>query len=242
MIVVFDEIARLQQRFAEEFQEQAAEVIARREKFIVALPGGSVASTFFPKLAALAVDWAHVEVFWVDERAVPPEHPDSNYALASNLFLKRARVPAARVHRMHGELPELDQAARRASDELKSIAGDPPQLDLALVGIGADGHVASLFPGVSAEARSAKADGPELQPHPDPVIAVHDAPKPPARRLTMTLPVLAGASRVIVAAFGSSKAAAIERAFDAGSTTPLAELLRRAPSVLVLIDRQAGLS
>jgi 6-phosphogluconolactonase len=256
MIIVFDDVVRLRQRFADEFQKQAKDLIARREKFIVALPGGSVASAFLPMLANVAVDWAHIDIFWTDERAVPPDHADSNYALASRLFLNQARVPAARVHRMHGELPELDQAARRAADELKSIAGDPPRLDLALVGVGEDGHVASIFPDppadlsadLSAEARStkvearsakveartAKADGP--------VIAVHHAPKPPPRRLSLTLPVLSSASRVVVAAFGRSKAEAVRHAFEERGSTPIAELMRRAPSVLVLVDREAGLS
>src|SRR5688500_10303563 len=144
--VFIDDLPQLLQIFAKEFETQAAEVIARREKFIVALPGGSVASAFFPTLASLAVDWTRIEIFWIDERAVPPDHPDSNYSLASRLLLVPARVPSRRIHRMRGELPDLDQAARRATDELKSIAGDPPQFDLAIVGVGDDGHVASIFP------------------------------------------------------------------------------------------------
>jgi 6-phosphogluconolactonase len=130
---------------------------------------------------------------------------------------------------MQGELPELDQAARRASDELRSVAGDPPRLDLALVGVGEDGHVASIFPGL----RRAPVD---------PVIAVHDAPKPPARRLTMTLPVLADAGIVVVAAFGAAKAEAMRDAIGASDRTPVARLLRDASSSLVLLDREAGLS
>ena len=193
-------MSQLQRTFTNEFVAQAAEAIARRGKFIVGLPGGSVASAFFPILSGLDVDWTRIEIFWIDERAVPPDHPDSNYGLASRLLLVPARVPAARIHRMHGELPELDQAARRAADELRSIAGDPPRLDLALVGVGEDGHVASIFPSLSAdpstvarsakvEARSAKAEAPRSQP----VIAVYDSPKPPSRRLTLTLSVLASA-------------------------------------------------
>ena len=143
--VVVDDLPELQKTLASEFQAQAAEVIARREKFIVALPGGSVASAFFPTLAALAVDWTRIEVFWIDERAVPPDHPDSNFALASKLLLVPARVPAARIHRMYGELPDLAQAARRATDDLKLIAGDPPFIDFVLAGVGDDGHVASIF-------------------------------------------------------------------------------------------------
>jgi len=144
---------------------------------------------------------------------------------------------------MYGELPELEQAARRASDELKSVAGDPPRLDLALVGVGEDGHVASIFPGLpadlSAEARSAKVDA---RAPVDPVVAVHDAPKPPPRRLTMTLPVLADAGIVVVAAFGAAKAEAMRDAIGASVRTPVARLLRDARSSLVLLDREAGLS
>jgi 6-phosphogluconolactonase len=240
--VFVDDLSQLRLTFAKEFETHAMEVIARREKCIIALPGGSVASAFFPVLATLAVDWTRIEVFWIDERAVPPDHPDSNVGLATRLLLVPARVPPERIHRMHGELPDLEQAARRATDELRSIAGDPPHVDLAIVGVGDDGHVASLFPGrpdargdSSAGTRSAKAE--------QPVIAVYDAPKPPARRLTLTLSVLANAGLVIVAAFGTSKAHAMQGALDAGgAVTPVAELLRRAPSSLVLLDRAAGLS
>ncbi len=231
--VVVDDLPGLRGILAKEFQKQASEVIARREKFIVALPGGSVASAFFPTLAALAVDWTRIEVFWVDERAVPPDHPDSNFALATKLLLVPARVPGPRTHRMYGELPDLEQAARRATDDLKLIAGDPPFIDFVLAGVGDDGHVASIFS--STGARSPKVD--------HPVIPVYDAPKPPPRRLTLTLPVLARAGSVVVAAFGASKAAAMRGALhDANAVTPVAELLRAAASSLVLLDRAAGLS
>ena len=244
--VVISDLSELQKVLAKEFQMQAAEVIARREKFIVALPGGSVATAFFPTLAALPVDWTRIEIFWIDERAVPPDHADSNYALASTLLLVPARVPAARIHRMYGELPDLAQAARRATDDLKLIAGDPPFIDFVLAGVGEDGHVASIFGGLSrrsgdlsAEARSAKVEAAKA----DPVIPVYDAPKPPPRRLTLTLPVLARAGLVVVAALGASKAAAMRGALHgSGVNTPVAELLRSATSSLVLLDRDAGLS
>jgi len=232
--IVVDDLPRLQAILATEFQTQAAEVIARREKFIIALPGGSVASAFFPTLAALAVDWTRIEVFWIDERAVPPDHPDSNFALASMLLLAPARVPGPRTHRMYGELPDLEQAARRATDDLKLIAGDPPFIDFVLAGVGDDGHVASIFSDVGRAGRVLETRH---------VIPIYDAPKPPARRLTLTLPVLARAGSVVVAAFGASKAAAMQGALhDSSAVTPIAELLRSAPSSLVLLDRAAGLS
>ena len=239
--VVVGDLPELRTTLAAEFQTQAADVTARREKFIVALPGGSVATAFFPTLAALAVDWTRIDIFWIDERAVPPDHPDSNFALASRLLLVPARVPAPHVHRMYGELPDLEQAARRATDDLKLIAGDPPFIDFVLAGVGEDGHVASIFPnrpgveaGSSTVARSAEVDRP--------VIPIYDAPKPPARRLTLTLPVLARAARVVVAALGASKAPAMRGALrGTGGGTPVAALLRAAPSSLVLLDRDAGL-
>ena len=232
--VFVDDLSQLRLTLAREFETQVMDVIARREKCIIALPGGSVASAFFPTLATLAVDWTRIEVFWIDERAVPPDHPDSNAGLASRLLLNPARVPAARIHRMHGELPDLDQAARRAIDDLKSIAGDPPHLDLAIVGVGDDGHVASIFG--SGDAASGGGSEP-------PVIAVYDSPKPPARRLTLTLPVLAGAGLVIAAAFGASKAEVVKGALEqSDSVTPVARLLRSARASLVLLDRAAGLS
>ena len=224
------DLPELQKTLANEFQTRAAEVIARREKFIVALPGGSVASAFFPALAALAIDWTRIDIFWIDERAVPPDHPDSNFALASTLLLVPARVPAARIHRMYGELPDLAQAARRATDDLKLIAGDPPLIDFVLAGVGEDGHVASMFPNQPGDQ-----DGP--------VIPVYDAPKPPPRRLTLTLPVLARAGLVVVTALGASKAAAMHGALHGrGVKTPVAELLCSASASLVLLDRAAGLS
>lgn len=227
--VVVDDVSVLAQTFAAEFTAHAADSIARRGKFVVGLPGGSVATTFLPSLAAQSVDWRRTELFWIDERAVPPDHPDSNYAIASRLLLAPARVPGSSVHRMYGELPDLEQAARRASDDLKSIAGDPPRIDLALVGVGPDGHVASIFPGaVSASAIA-------------PVIAVYDAPKPPSRRLTMTMSVLADAGIVVVAAFGASKRTAMRGALDrSDATSPISRLLSRAASSLVLLDREAG--
>ena len=234
--VVISDLPELQTTLAKEFQKQATEVIGRREKFIVALPGGSVATAFFPTLAALAIDWTRIEIFWIDERAVPPDHPDSNFALASKLLLVPARVPAARIHRMYGELPDLAQAARRATDDLKLIAGDPPFIDFVLAGVGEDGHVASIFSSVSSGTVGGGSAG--LQP----CLPVYDAPKPPPRRLTLAMPVLERAGLVVVAALGASKAATMRAALHGSDAhTPVAELLRSASSSLVLLDRDAGL-
>ena len=227
--VVVDGLPHLQRAFANDFQTRALDALAWRDRFIVGLPGGSVATAFFPLLATLAVDWTRVEIFWIDERAVPPDHPDSNYGAAAKLLLAPAGVPAARVHRMHGELPDLEQAAAQAAAELESLAGDPPILDLVLAGVGEDGHVASIF-----------GDG-ARQTGTHTVMAVYNSPKPPLRRLTLTLDVLARAGAVFIAAFGESKAVVMREALEEDrATTPVAELLRRAVSSVVLLDREAG--
>lgn len=226
------DLAELQRACVREVEDALRTAIDTRGRALAALPGGSVAQAFFPALAESAADWTRTEVFWIDERAVPPRHPESNYGLAASLLLIPAGVPEPHIHRLPGELPDLDQAARRASDELKSIAGDPPMLDLVLAGVGEDGHIASIFetdfgtqPGASAT----------------PVVPVYNAPKRPPRRLTMTMPVLSSAGRVIVAAFGRTKAAVIRDAVvQGGATTPVAELLRRAARPQLLLDRDAA--
>jgi 6-phosphogluconolactonase len=228
--ILIDNRIVLQRKLLSEFETRARSAIAERGAFIVALPGGSVATTFFPALATAAVDWTRTEFFWVDERAVPPEDSESNFALAQNLWLTVASIPRERIHRMHGEAHDLEEAARKAAAELTSIAGDPPRLDVALLGVGEDGHVASIFPG-----RDTSDSHSNLL-----VVAVYDAPKPPARRLSLGLRVLAGAERVVIAAVGRSKASAVRDALQARPETPLASLLNRARSSLLLLDRGAA--
>lgn len=236
--IVVGDLPGLRGRLAREFDDAARAAIAARGRLVVALPGGSVAEAFFAALAEAPVDWSSTDFFWIDERAVPPGDPDSNYGLASRLWLTPAGVPAARIHRMAGDERDLALAARRASEELTAVAGDPPRLDVVLVGVGEDGHVASIFPG-----REVLTPGAVGLPsaHEAPVEAVYDAPKPPPRRLTMTLPVLLAARRVVVAALGRAKAQAIRDALHASdAVTPLAHLLRTARAPLVLLDRDAA--
>ena len=194
-------------------------------RFSLAVPGGSVAAAFFPGLARARVDWSKIEVFWTDERAVPPDSPESNSAAARELWLAPAAVPASHVHRMPADAADLRQAAREHADLVRSVAGMPPRIDYLLLGFGDDGHVASIFPGVALE----EAD--------EAVSWTDRAPKPPARRMTLTMATLARARRIVVAGFGSAKSALVANAL-AGSAppSPLAELLRRAERVLVLLD------
>ena len=208
------------------------EAEARRSRpgtFTIAIPGGSVASACFPRFLKPGLDWTGVDVFWVDERAALPTDSESNYRLARELWLDPAGIPPGRIHRMAGEASDLERAACEYATELMRVAGDPPRLDYVLLGVGPDGHVASLFPGHASL---------ENTRH---VLAIHDAPKPPARRLTLSLPVITAARRVAIVAFGEPKANIMSAALtDEASPLPVARVVREAARCLVLLDRAAA--
>lgn len=144
---------------AERIAQLAERAIAARGRFDWALAGGKTPEQLYALLAQPPyapspagtpgrIDWARVHFFWSDERCVPPEHADSNYRMARQSLLDRVRPPEAHVHRMRGEEPPLLEASRYERELGASASGGaPPRLDLILLGMGADGHTASLFPG-----------------------------------------------------------------------------------------------
>lgn len=200
----------------------------RAERFTLAVPGGSVAARFFPHLASAPVDWDRVELFWADERAVPPTAPDSNYALAERLWLRPAGISPARVHRMPAERDDHARAAQAYAQRLAAAAGSPPVLDYVLVGVGEDGHVASVLPGHEEAFHGT-----------GPVVWTDRAPKPPSRRMTLTLETLAAARRVVVAAFDATKAPVVADALrEPDATTPVAVLLRTAKRAVLLLGHE----
>jgi len=144
-----DELARAA---AEEFTRRAEEAIHARGRFSAALSGGSTPRRLFALLADPAepfrdrIEWRAVHLFWGDERHVPPDHPESNFRMVRETLLDRAEIPAANVHRVHGEEPDAARAAALYEDELRSFFGATPRFDLVLLGLGADAHTASLFP------------------------------------------------------------------------------------------------
>jgi len=227
---VVDKAESLAESLAARFEEDARHALAARGRFTVALPGGSVATSFFPRLARLPLDWSKVDFFWGDERAVPPDHPDSNYAVAQSLWFTPAGVPAASVHRLKAEDRDLAKAAADYDKELGQVAGSPPRLDLVLLGVGPDGHVCSLFAGHPVLAVRDRA-----------VAVVEDSPKPPPRRLTLTLPVVTGAALVVVVALGRAKAEIIREAIeDPSSRLPVGMVARQARRSTFLLDPEAA--
>jgi 6-phosphogluconolactonase len=228
--IVIDAPAELALVFADRFAAEVRAAIAARKQFSCALPGGSVAETFFPVLARAPVAWDQVEFFWGDERAVGPDDPDSNYGLAKRLLLDPVRADPRRIHRIAGEGGDLEAAARAYEEEMVRALGDPPRIDLVVLGLGPEGHVCSLFPG-----------HPLLRERFRRVAAITDSPKPPPRRVTFTMLPLELAETVCVAGFGDSKAEAIRAAVEEpDSQIPVALAIRAARRALVLVDPAAA--
>jgi 6-phosphogluconolactonase len=222
-----DTLARV---FAARFAAAAEAAVARSGRLAVAIPGGSAADVLLPALVDVEVDWDRVHVYWVDERAVGIDDPASNFGLARRLWLSRVPISGANIHRMPADREDLDAAAAAYDAELTRTLGPPADLDLVLLGVGADGHVASLFPGHPALA--------DLRRN---VLPILDAPKPPPRRLTLTLPMLSRAHATVVAAFGAEKAATIRAAVhDPASRLPLAMVLREARQAELLLEPDAA--
>jgi 6-phosphogluconolactonase len=204
---------------------RVAESIAERGTCAVALSGGNTPRPVYAALAAppfaAAVDWPRVEVFFGDERAVPPDHPDSNYRMAALALLERVRLEPARIHRLQADRPDRDAAARDYERLL------PLRLDVVLLGMGPDGHTASLFPGSAAITERSRR-----------VVAVV-APRPPAERLTVTPPVIAGARYVAVVVAGAEKAQLVARALT-GPLAPWEVPVQVAPGAFWFLDEPAA--
>jgi 6-phosphogluconolactonase len=194
----------------------------------LAVPGGSVADVVFPFFAALAIDWSRVDITWVDERVVPPDHHDSNVYAAKRLWLNRLD-PSARLI-VPPYSPDADRMAGEWQTLLVEALGAPPRLDIVILGAGPDGHVASIFP-----------NHPSLDRDDLWAAGVHDAPKPPPERVTLTPATLARANELWVVAFGSAKAAIVRDARDdPRSTLPLARVVNSGPLVRWFLDTAAA--
>lgn len=190
------------------FTRTAAESMIQRGRFLVALSGGSTPGRLFELLARPPsrdlVDWQRAFVFWADERCVPPDDRGSNYKLAWDALLAHVPIPVENLQRIKGEL-EPAEAARDYARTLKAFASPPldwPRFDLVLLGMGADGHTASLFPGSAVETSA-----------PTQAVTANYQGRP-AKRVTLTPPVFNAARRVLFLVSGESKSAALARVID----------------------------
>jgi 6-phosphogluconolactonase len=182
-----------------------AAVLGERGRCSLALAGGHTPRAIYTQLADRYVNipWALLDIYFGDERRVPPESPESNYQMALESLLSRVPIEAAQVHRMPAELDDPSEAARQYERVL------PSSLDILLLGLGADGHTASLFPGAPQLRERAR------------LVVPSTSPVPPVGRLTITPPVIAAARRIGVFATGTVKAQAVARALE-GSFDPYA--------------------
>lgn len=215
---------------ARRFTTLASAAIADRGRFVVALSGGSTPIPVYALLAekpyASRVDWARLHVFWGDERCVPLDHPDSSYRMTSQTLLNYVPVPSENVHRVRGELPPEEAAAVYRS-ELLEVLGEDGRFDLILLGMGTDGHTASLFPGTKA-----------VEEREEAVVAAY-VDKLAAWRVTLTLPVINAARHVVFLVSGSAKAPVLARV-HAGEALPAGLVRPQDGQLTWLVDRDAA--
>jgi len=217
--------------------DAATEAVTERGRFMMCLAGGETPRATYARLALAAyserVRWDRTWVFFGDERAVPPDHPESNYRMAYETLLSRVPVPPEQIFRMHGEHADSDGAAAAYAVALAEAfgtrRGELPRFDAVLLGLGVDGHTASLFPG-----------SPVLREVFRTVAAVHVAAAQIPQRLTLTFPVLNAAARVVFLVAGAEKAKIVRAVLSEQALLPAA-LVRPTDGELVwLTDRAAA--
>ena len=218
----FDDLDALSAAAADELATLVRDAVVDRGTCSVALSGGSTPERLFRLLAGAgrgALPWEHVDLWWGDERTVPPDHADSNYRMARESLIDPLGLAASHVHRIAAELPDHDACARTYSRELVTALGSPPTFDVVLLGMGPDGHTASLFPGSPALDETSRWVVANLVTSP----LVHGT----ATRITLTAPALNAARHIRFLVGGADKAAALAQVLEGEPDT------KRYPSQLI---------
>jgi len=229
------------QAAADEFVRLAREALQRKGKFTVALSGGSTPRTLYSILAERTqkttgpeIPWAQIHLFFGDERHVPPDHADSNYRMANEAMISKVPIPAANVHRIHTENKDAAAAAAdydRTLAEVFSLSSNGlPRFDLVFLGIGPDGHSASLFPDTTGVQELSKR------------VVANWVPKFNSFRVTLTRPVLNNAAQVMLLICGADKAPALVEVMGSGdpNTYPVKYVQPRDGKLLWLLDKAAA--
>ena len=199
----------------------------------VAMSGGRIASPFFDAVTehavASGVSFEHVHFFWADERCVPPDHPDSNFRVANQELLGPLGIAPDRIHRIKGELQPA-QAVTEANTAITLLVptnpAGQPVLDLVLLGMGEDGHVASLFPNAPASVIQCET----------PYLAVRSSSKPPPLRISLSYAALAAAREVWVLVAGAGKEEVLRQSLRPDARTPLARILQSRRKTRIFTD------
>src|SRR6266478_9872345 len=237
---IFADANSIAQTAAAEFLQAARESISEKGSFSVALAGGSTPKSLYGLLASnpllqAKVPWDKIQFFFGDERHVPPDHAESNFRMASEAMFSRTPVQPRQVHRIHGENANVTDAAEEYEKELRAAfqlkTGELPRFDLVLLGMGPEGHTASLFLGTKALSEERR------------LVAANWVGKLYADRITLTPPVLNSAARVIFLVHGAEKAPALKAVLE-GPYEPEqlpAQLVRpKLGKVLWLVDPSAA--
>jgi 6-phosphogluconolactonase len=238
-VFVYPDPAEVARGAARQFVDYAWQSIAKEGQFKVALSGGNTPRTMFELLASDEfrgqVDWAKVHFFWSDERAVPPTDPESNYGMARRELLIRVPIPEGNVHRMEAEKPNIGRAAHEYEEVLRKYLDLDdrgfPRFHLIYLGMGKDGHTASLFPGARVARQTSRWVS-------TPMVA-----KLNMRRMTLTFPVLDAAQRVVFLVVGSEKANILRAVLEGKADPPFpAQLVqpRNPGQKLFLVDKAAA--
>jgi 6-phosphogluconolactonase len=230
--------AALVQRAAQIITDFLNERLREQPTASLVLSGGSTPRQLYELLASdtfrSTVDWSRVALFWGDERSVPPTDPESNYGMTRQAMLHRLPIPESHVYRIAGELPP-DRAAQQYEERIREhfriIGGDRPQFDLVLLGLGEDGHTASLFPDTTA-----------LQEDRRLVASVY-VRRLHTHRITMTLPVINNALRVLFLVSGASKSTILSKVLEGPKGRFPAQLIKPSGDGLRwIVDREAASS
>lgn len=219
-IRVFDSGTELVETLATACQRWVDEAVAARGAAHLVLAGGRTPVALYRELHRRDLPWASLEIYFGDERCVPADDPESNYRAARDALLAHVSIPSGQVHRMHGE--ERGQGAAAYGHCL------PEHFDITFLGMGEDGHTASLFPG----SRALESD--------ERVMFVDDSPKPPPERITLGLAALSASRRVVFIVTGANKADALAGAVETGSRLPVSRVNPIDGTVSFFVDREAA--
>lgn len=226
------ELARAAARL---FVTHSVAAVAQRRLFTVALSGGSTPKSLYELLANPnepfrdQIPWARAHFFWSDERHVPPDHPDSNYRMANEALLSRVPVSPSNVHRVQSENPGAADAAREYEEVLLNFTHqEPPKLDLILLGLGTDGHTASIFPGSEVLQETTR------------LVAAPWVEKLNAYRITMTLPLLNNGASILFLVSGAEKAEIVKEVLQGPQKYPAQAIKPVNGHLLWLLDKEAA--
>lgn len=235
-VCICTDTSDLAARAAEEIAADARRTVARKGVFTLCLSGGDTPADTYAGLGdslAGEMPWDRVHVFWGDERCIPLNRPDNHFTMATRLMLSRVSIPEGNVHRIHAE---SDPAAAAADYEAELRRffdvgeGSLPRFDLVVLGMGEDGHVASLFPGSAGlDERTRWA----VDHH---VVKRGER----AQRVTLTMPVLTAARRVMFLVAGELKSEMLAAVLEGAADVPARDVIQRARSVLWMVDREAA--